>query len=346
MSEKLELSNYWDDFQIRVNETIDALNSNSLPPLQRLTVHITESCNMRCDYCNMNFNSNEMELNLVKKIINDFASMGGRIIHFTGGEPTVYKHFEYICQYAKEKGLTVSSNTNALKYIDTTNIDKLKASFDTSDKSQFDKTVGTISFDKVVSNMKKYSSEMENKMLSITAVLNRQTYRDMLSLVKFVEENFNVYNLYFSNYKGDNPEYAFSDDEILDMFDNYIPDVLDYFLKTGNTYSHRQLSLYKPHDFVNKLERFEENKIIPCTIQLSEMTIDINGDCYNCSHLYRDGVRYRNPINVSKLHLQDCFFELKNRLNGNYTCLDKKCLSGCNTNLIGFNKTVHKKEKI
>lgn len=342
----LELSNYWDDFQIRVNETIDALEKGNFPPLQRLTVHITESCNMHCDYCNMHFDSSEMEFDTIIKIIDDFSEMGGRIIHFTGGEPTIYKKFEYICEYAKSKGLTVSSNTNALKLISTENVDKLKASFDTSDADFFNKTVGTKSFDQVVENMKVYSSGMDGKMLSITAVLNRQTYKGMLPLVKFVQENFKVYNLYFSNYKGSNPEYGFTDDEITDMFENYIPEVLDFFLKTGNEYSHRQLSLYKPHDFVNKLERFEENRIVPCTIQLSEMTIDIHGNCYNCSHLYRDGVRPDNPINVNDMHLKDCFFELKTRLKGNYTLLHDFCLSGCNTNLIGFNKTVSSKQKI
>lgn len=40
------------------------------------------------------------------------------------------------------------------------------------------------------------------------------------------------------------------------------------------------------------------------------------------------------------------FITLKSSLNGNYTFLSDKCLNGCNTNLIGFNKAVSKKEKI
>ena len=336
----LELSNYWDDFQLRVNSTIDCMKQGMLPCLERLTVHITERCNFHCEYCNMRFSARQMNKALVLKIIDEYAQMGGRIIHFTGGEPTIVDYVEEVCAYAKQKGLQVSSNTNAFKRVDVSNIDKLKASFDTADPAEFDRTVGVGSFDRVVDNMKYYSEQMTGKMLSITAVLNRKTYRHMLELAKFVHKNFSVYNLYFSNYKGCNPDFAFSDDEIKDMFANYIPKVLEYFQVTGNTYSWKQLSLYKPDDFRDTDCRFEENKIIPCFIQLSEMTIDTDGRCYNCSHLFRDGVRPEKVISVAEQSLAECFKELKRDLQGNYVCLSDKCLSGCNANLIGFNKTV------
>ena len=343
---KIELSNYWDDFQVRVNKTIDCLKEGTMPELDRLTVHLTEQCNFHCEYCNMCFSKKQMDEILAMKIVDEYAQMGGKIIHFTGGEPTVVPYFEDICYYAKKKGLQVSSNTNGFKRVDTTNIDKLKTSFDLADKEEFNRTMGVCSFDTVVENMKYYSESMQDKMLSITAVLNRKTYKSMLELAKFVQENFKVYNLYYSNYKGDNPDFAFTIDEIDDMFQNYIPKVLEYFKETKNEYSYKQLSLYKPTDFINSSCRFIENETVPCYIQLSEMTIDSDGNCYNCSHLYRDGVKPKKVINVREKVLSDCFKELKEDLNGCYTCLSEKCLSGCNTNLIGFNKTVQKGEYI
>ena len=339
---KLELSNYWDDFQIRVNETIDCLKEGKNPKLERLTVHLTESCNFHCEYCNMKFSKNTMDESLARKIIDEYAEMGGRTIHFTGGEPTVVPYIENIFAYAKSKGLTVSANTNSYKKIDTTNVDKLKTSFDTPYSIVFNSTIGINGFDKVVENMKAYSTEMKNKMLSITAVLNRKTYKHMLELAYFVENSFDVYNLYFSNYKGNNPDMAFTDEEIDDMFENYIPKVLNYFKSTGNTYSYKQLSLYKKEDFRNVDCRFEDNKIIPCYIQLSEMTIDVNGDCYDCSHLYRDGVKPEETINVKADSLQNCFEKRKARFKTvqDMTYISDKCLNGCNKNLIGFNKAV------
>lgn len=344
----IELSNYWDDFAIRVNKTIDGIEKSANPPLERLTVHLTEGCNFRCSYCNMHFSSRMMSEELVRKIIDEYADMGGNIIHFTGGEPTIVPYFEDICAYAKSKGLKVSSNTNAYKKVDTTNIDKLKSSFDTADADEFNATIGVEGFDKIVENMKAYSKQMGDKMLSITAVLNRKTYKGMLPLAKFVEENFDVYNLYYSNYKGRDPEFAFTDDEIEDMFENYIPEVLAYFEQTGNEYSHRQLSLYTKDDFRNVDVRFPSNKTVPCYIQLSEMTVDVDGKCYDCSHMFRDGVEPPYEVSVAEMPLSECFIRRKERFKTlvDMTYLSEACLNGCNANLIGFNKAVHRKEKI
>lgn len=344
----LELSNYWDDFQIRVNEMIECLSRKEFPKLERLTVHLTENCNFRCKYCNMKFSTRTMEEILVKKIINEYAEMGGSTIHFTGGEPMVVPYIEEIFAYAKSKGLIVSANTNAYKRINTDNIDKLKTSFDTPYADEFNATIGISSFEKVVDNMRIYSKEMKEKMLSITAVLNAKTYRHMLELAKFVNENFVVYNLYYSNYKGSNPEFAFTDEQIEDMFQNHIPKVLEFFKQTGNEYSYKQLSLYKRGDFRNVDCRFEENKHIPCYIQLSEMTIDVDGNCYDCSHLYRDGVVPDEIINIKNNTLQNCFEKRKNRYTdvSNMICISEKCLNGCNKNLIGFNKAVSRGDKI
>lgn len=339
---ELELSNYWDDFQVRVNNTINCLKKGELPELERLTVHLTESCNFHCEYCNMKFSKKTMDINLAKKIVDDYVKMGGHTIHFTGGEPTVVPYIEEIFAYAKSKGLTVSSNTNGYKEIDTENVDKLKTSFDTPYADEFNSTMGIKAFETVVENMKKYSETMAGKMLSITAVLNRKTYKHMLELAKFVQENFNVYNLYYSNYKGSNPEFAFTDEEIDDMFENYIPKVLEYFKETNNTYSYKQLSLYKKDDFRNVDCRFEENKRIPCYIQLSEMTIDVDGNCYDCSHLFRDGVKPDEEINVKETSLKECFEKRKEKYKdiSKMTYISEKCLNGCNKNLIGFNKAV------
>lgn len=344
----LELSNYWDDFQVRVNETIDCLNKEELPGLERLTVHLTEQCNFRCEYCNMRFSKRTMDRNLAKKIVDEYAAMGGHIIHFTGGEPTVVPYIEEIFQYAKDKGLKVSSNTNGYKKVQTENVDKLKASFDTPYADEFDAAMGVKAFERVVENMKAYSEGMDGKMLSITAVLNRKTYRHMLELAKFVQDNFKVYNLYYSNYKGSNPEFAFTDEEIDDMFENYIPKVLNFFKETGNNYSYKQLSLYSKDDFRNVDCRFPSNKYIPCYIQLSEMTIDVDGNCYDCSHLYRDGVKPDEVINVQYDSLESCFERRKRKYRdtSKMTYISEKCLNGCNKNLIGFNKAVEAGEYI
>lgn len=337
----MDLSNYWDDFELRVKESIDAINNKRMPELKRLTVHVSRNCNFKCSYCNHDISNDHMDLGLLFKIIKDFQVMGGSIIHFTGGEPTLYPELMDALEYAKLLGLTTSMNTNSFVKIDTTLVDKLKTSFDTCDRDTFNNIMGCDSFDKVVNNMKAYSTEMKDKMLSITAVLNRQTYKHMVELAEFVMTEFDVYNLYYSNYKGNDPEFAFTDEEIEDMFENYIPKTLEVFKKHGHDYSVKQLSLYSEEDFRNTAERFPMNRTLPCYIQLSEMSIDIDGDCHNCSHLFRDKVKPIVAVSVKDNSLKGAFDMMKFYLNGNYTFLSEKCLDGCNCNLIGFNQVVH-----
>lgn len=336
------VDNYWDDFIERVNETVDTLKVGKLPSLSRLTIHLTESCNFRCDYCNVCFTSKTMDKYLAFRITKEYSKLGGKTIHFTGGEPTIVSYFEELCEYAKSCGLSVSCNTNLYKKIDCTNINKLKTSFDTPYKDVYNKIVGVDSFDTVVANLKAYGDEMKAKgdIVSMTAVLDRNTYKSMLDLAKFVHSEFDVYNLYFSNYKGDNPDFAFTNEEIDDMFTNYIPKVKDFFREVGDEYSLKQLELYVPSDFIANPNRFEQNKTIPCYIQLSEMTIDVDGRCYNCSHTFRDGYKPFD-VNVKEKSLGDAFKEVKSKLNGKYTLISKYCLSGCNCNLMGFNRKVH-----
>lgn len=340
------IDNYWDDFETRTINTVATIKNNKRPNLSRLTVHLTEGCNFRCSYCNMDFSKKmrTMSEGTARMIVNEYANMGGKTIHFTGGEPSIVSYIETLLRLAKDRGLTTSMNTNAFHRIDTTHIDKLKTSFDFHDASKADISNGVgNSFSKVVENMKIYSVEMKNKScMSITAVLDKNTFRDMTKLATFVRQNFSVYNLYFSNYKGSDPKSVFSTTEIELLFGIYIPATLAFFKSVGDEYSYKQLSLYKPSDFEYRPDRFKQNLTIPCYIQWSEMTIDVDGSCHNCSHNFRDGYKpYK--VNVKDKTLNDCFIDLKTYMVGNDTNISEHCLTGCNCNLMGFNKSVHNK---
>ena len=331
----IDYSNYWDDFEERVKDTVECLKRDELPCLKRLTIHLTKSCNFNCEYCNMKQEGKFMKKELCFKVIDELPS---GTIHFTGGEPTIHPDIQEICAYAKSKGLTVSCNTNGFKLIDTSNIDKLKTSFDSPYENEFNRMIGVNAFRTVVNNLREYSISMKDKLLSITAVLNKRTYKDMIELAGFINYNFKVYNLYYSNYKGCKPELAFTDEEVKDLFNNYIPRTLNFFKSRRMEYSFKQLRQYKPSDFKDGI-RFSINKTLPCSIQLSEMVIDEEGYCHNCSHLYRDGDKDEG-INLKDYSLMEAFKKLKEPLLNNCTCLSPNCLTGCNPNLISFNQAV------
>lgn len=54
---------YWDNFSKRIDSTVECINNNTQPSIDRVAVFITEKCNLNCKYCNRKTTSNEMSHN-------------------------------------------------------------------------------------------------------------------------------------------------------------------------------------------------------------------------------------------------------------------------------------------
>lgn len=90
--------------------------SDPRPKDSTLHFYLTNRCNLSCPHCymfsGMPINS-ELETNEIKTVLNDFAKIGeGRIVTFSGGEPTIRKDFEEILEYAYRLGLEIKLMTN------------------------------------------------------------------------------------------------------------------------------------------------------------------------------------------------------------------------------------------
>jgi len=88
------------------------------PP--RLTVELTNSCNLHCSYCLRDEDALHhdpatfLPVDLFARVARDArASMGIEHIMFTGGEPTLHREFGTILATVAELGLTCSFVTNA-----------------------------------------------------------------------------------------------------------------------------------------------------------------------------------------------------------------------------------------
>lgn len=80
---------------------------------QYIKIRLTNACNARCDMCGViqrPWQHNETEK--IKESILEFYKIGGSIVNFTGGEPTIHKGFWELLQFTKELGLTTSVSTN------------------------------------------------------------------------------------------------------------------------------------------------------------------------------------------------------------------------------------------
>lgn len=297
---------YWDDFERRIEETVDCLTGNKPIPVRRVAVFVTDKCNFRCQYCNVVFNGSEMSEDMFKGIIDKYGDSA--IIHITGGEPSLCPWLYPLID--RTPNVKFHLNTNA--FLPTPmNIKRLKVSLDTYKADYFNELTQRTSFDRVVNNIK---MGCEDTITSITCTLTRENYRDAPDFMKFCRDSFpGLYAVFFSIYKGTKDRFAFQDKDV-DIFFNETRPLLQEQMDKESL----NLFLETIDEKRRLLEgvRFPENNHGTCYLSLSERVFDPHGNEYNCSHLYRDGIMHRD-----------------NDKRG-------KCLYGCNRRLVAFNEEV------
>jgi MoaA/NifB/PqqE/SkfB family radical SAM enzyme len=340
---------YWDAFEERVAETISALREDRLPPLRRLSVHITQRCNSACAYCNERLKKNTLDKNLAFGMLRQFSDMGGGIVHVTGGEPTTVEYLNDFALLANSlPGIKFHLNTNLFSVQDVLpavlSTERLKVSLDTADGSQFCQLVGVPrAFDRVVNNLdlvhKAIVGGRSKTVVSLTCTLTRQNYKGIPDLLKMYYRKWpKFYAMFFSAYKGTNPEFAFSSEDIVCLFQEIVPQ-LEALTKENND-AETRLLFQASHDETTFVQgcRFPKNGMRPCYVQLSELLVDSHGDLYNCSHLFRDGQSAGTGLNLADGRFSDLFRQSKAQIS----CypLSLHCLYGCNKKLVQFNSVV------
>ena len=108
-----------DDFSYNADGFFDIENY----PFNEMYVSLSDDCNLNCLYCfnkemrkqtKAQSNYNPATYEEIINVVEQFKKLNGSRIVLTGGEPTLNKHFEKICQYCFEIGLEVGIITNGL----------------------------------------------------------------------------------------------------------------------------------------------------------------------------------------------------------------------------------------
>ncbi|PLW79426.1 hypothetical protein C0585_07810 [Candidatus Woesearchaeota archaeon] len=86
-----------------------------------IVLELTSECNMNCAFCFNPPKKKNMEINKIKKIIDDVSSSSIKAIRYTGGEVFLRDDLKDILSYSKSKGIYNIINTNGL-LIKTPNI--------------------------------------------------------------------------------------------------------------------------------------------------------------------------------------------------------------------------------
>lgn len=300
---------YWDDFERRIPEAVDAIRAGLNPPIRRVAIFITEKCNFRCKYCNHPKSPATMTEETFRAVLDKYGDSA--IIHITGGEPSIVS---WLYPFIRANGdlFRFHLNTNAFITPPAESVRRIKISLDNHREAQWDCLVGKSgAFRRVVDNIKRATSDA---VTSITYTLTRENYNNVIDFVRFSNREFpKLYAIFFSIYKGNNPAFILSPRDADRIFDEIFPAL-------ENELSMESLALLREtSDEKRRLSqgiRFPQNTSGPCYISMSERVIAPSGEEYTCSHLYRDKIKATSPVK------------------------NEKCLYGCNRRLVRFNEEV------
>lgn len=303
---------YWDDFERRIEETVKCIKEGTNPPVRRVAVFITEQCNFKCKYCNHSFSSKHLSEKQFERVLLKYGK--DAIIHITGGEPSVVKWLYPFLEKHGDKH-RFHLNTNAYIKPPASSVKRLKISLDSHIAELWESVVGKRgAFEKVIKNIK---LSTDKTLVSLTYTLNKSNYLDVVNFAKFVNKEFpNLYAIFFSVYKGDDPRYVMTGRESGIFFNIILP-------KLKKQLSPESLALI--NDSINEKKRliqgirFEQNLNTPCYLSMSERVISPLGEEFTCSHLYRDEIHNCKPTK------------------------HEKCLYGCNQRLVMFNDEVERR---
>ena len=307
---------YWDDFELRVHETVHAIKTGTDPVIRRVAIFITERCNFSCKYCNHKVSGKVLSMEKFMNVLDNYGDSA--IIHITGGEPSTIPWLYPLIE-ATGNRYRFHLNTNAYITPPSEFVKRLKISLDHYDAAYWDCLVGCSgAFGKVVNNIK---NSINNTVVSLTYTLTKENYKDSINFTKFSNKEFpGLYALFFSVYKGTDPRYFMDDKTAEDFFNNVLP-------KLQNELPPESLSLIKETiDEKRRIMqgvRFPQNIYITensnkCYISMSERVVSPEGEEFTCSHLYRDKIHSIQPIK------------------------NIKCLYGCNRRLVEFNEQVQR----
>jgi MoaA/NifB/PqqE/SkfB family radical SAM enzyme len=216
----------------------------------------------------------------------------------------------------KSKDYNFHLNTNAFIAPPSKSVKRLKVSLDSTNGTKWNDIVGRAgAWERVVQNIKEACNDTT---VSITFTLSKKTFREAVDFSNFCSKEFpNLYAVFFSVYKGNNPEYELSKEDADEFFSNIYPKLIP----TLNIESRSLIE--ETIDEKRRLmsgTRFEQN--IPsgiCYLAMSERVVTPTGMVSTCSHLYRDRI-IRDTIEKHS-----------------------KCQYGCNRRLVAFNEEVFKR---
>ena len=221
--------------------------------------HITQRCNLKCEYCYNRENLNkqeELSTAEVEKVLGILQNLGVRTIILTGGEALLRGDIIQIAQWIKEKGFRLEVLTNGTMLNDRRKIlelaDSLIISIDTFENRQ--NLRKGLNIEKLVETLKKVEYPFRKKIY-LRSVVSCKDMESWKCVEDFSEKEGYTFlkSIYMPNSK----------EEI-----KFVPEI-------------EKLGVQKNKDITTNLS----NEI--CGAGYAEIALDSNGDIYPCQMLVK-----------------------------------------------------------
>ncbi|MBC1932218.1 radical SAM/SPASM domain-containing protein [Listeria seeligeri] len=257
--------------------------NNEANYLKRVFIEVTNKCNEFCEHCynsSSKFLDEKLEIDSLKKLIDESHDMGAYEFQITGGEPMLYRHIEELLDHLWHKGFAITINTNLtilnkkiLKKIVQYGVN-VNFSLDFSESKKHDKFRGLIgAFDATIKN---YHILKENGIKTrVNVMLDNKSDKEIERLINYIKEDLEsgyVADYSFPTGRAENMESKFFDDRSQRLY--------GYINSLANTCS----KCYISNENINNLDT-ENLQFYDCGIGREFIFVNAKGEYALCPSL-------------------------------------------------------------
>lgn len=256
------------------------------PWLRSLQFEVTSYCNEKCIHCYIpgetKIHGISMPEDKIKTVIDEFASMGGLRIIFSGGELFLYKGILDILRYCREKDLMIFLQSNmtladdeTLSIIKQLNVFNVQISLYSMNEETHDAITRVKgSWQKTKNNIEKLVKN--NVPIMISCPIMQQNYRDYKELYEYAKSlNVFCYADYVLLAQNNFSKSNLCTRMTMEQTDEF----LDVVIASDSKYE-TIISSVKSQEELDSFEFAQRFK--KCDILKSSMCISSNGDVYPC----------------------------------------------------------------
>lgn len=289
---KTLIRNFTQDTFEHINENTQEFfleENQGRPLISTLQLELSSRCNERCIHCYIpNEKKNhgiDMPFERFKKLVDEFAEMGGISITLSGGEALLHKDIVEMFYYCREKDLKITVLSNLINLTDQqikvmkdTNVSLVQVSlysmnpeihdFITTVKGSFHKTKNAI--EKLV------AADVPVQISCPLMKANKEGYKEVLKYAQSLK--IKAQTDYIMMAQADLDISNLANRLSLEETEKVISDIIDYDLDYQN-----DMEKILPLDSIQKFNRERFLKQPVCGVGYDNCCITSNGDVYPCA---------------------------------------------------------------